>query len=69
VVEQPNETEVGVQTHSNKNQIIKRAFEHFGYKVVKMDRVLMGGLTKKDLPRGKWRHLTEREIGALKMLK
>jgi 23S rRNA pseudouridine2605 synthase len=36
---------------------------------VKIDRALMGGLTKKDLPRGKWRHLTEREVGALKMLK
>ena len=69
VVEQPDGTEVGVQTHSNRNQIIKRIFEHLGYKVLKIDRVLMGPLTKKDLPRGKWRHLTDREVGALKMLK
>ena len=69
VAEQPDGTEVGVQTHSNKNQVIKRLFEHFGYKVTKLDRVLMATLTKKDLPRGRWRHLTEREVAALKMLK
>ena len=69
VVEQPNHTEVGVQTHSNKNQVIKRVFENFGYKVMKLDRVMIGSLTKKDLPRGRWRHLTEREVGTLKMLK
>lgn len=69
VSEQPNGTEVGIQIHSGKNRIVRRLFAHFGYKVMKLDRVLFAGLTKKDLPRGKWRHLTEREVGQLKMLK
>jgi len=60
--------EIGIEIHSGKNRIVRRIFEHLGYKVIKLDRVMFAGLTKKDLPRGKWRHLTEKEISMLKML-
>jgi 23S rRNA pseudouridine2605 synthase len=60
--------EVGIELHSGRNRIVRRIFEHLGYKVVKLDRVIFAGLTKKDLPRGKWRHLSEKEIGLLKRL-
>ncbi len=58
---------VGVELHSGKNQIVRRTFESLGYVVRKLDRVTFSGLTKKDLPRGRYRHLTEREVGFLKM--
>ncbi len=58
---------VGVELHSGQNRVVKRIFEHFGYKVVKLDRSVFAGLTKKDLPRGKWRFLTEKEVGYLMM--
>lgn len=58
--------ELGVEIHSGKNRIIRRMFEHLGYHVRKLDRVTFAGLTKKDLPRGKWRLLTEKEIFQLK---
>lgn len=61
--------EVGVELHSGKNRIVRRAFESLGYKVQKLDRVMFAGLTKKDLPRGAFRHLTEKEVAFLKMLK
>ena len=61
-------TEVGVKIHSGKNRIVRRIFEHFNYTVVKLDRVYFAGLTKKDLPRGHWRHLTEMEVNYLRML-
>ncbi|WP_372746686.1 pseudouridine synthase [Lutibacter sp.] len=61
-------TEIGVKIHSGRNRIVRKIFEHFNYNVVKLDRVLFAGLTKKDLPRGHWRHLTEMEINTLKML-
>jgi 23S rRNA pseudouridine2605 synthase len=60
--------EVGIEIHSGKNRIIRRLFESVGYKVSKLDRVSMAGITKKDVPRGKWRHLSEKEIGYLKMI-
>jgi 23S rRNA pseudouridine2605 synthase len=60
--------EVGLEIHSGRNRIVRRIFEHFEYKVVKLDRVKLGGLTKKDLPRGKWRYLLPAEINMLKML-
>lgn len=60
--------EIGIELHSGKNRIVRRMMEHLGYKVVKLDRVVFAGLTKKDLPRGRWRFLTEKEIGMLKML-
>lgn len=59
--------EVGVELHSGKNRIVRRCFEALGYKVVKLDRVMFAGLTKKDLPRGMYRHLTEKEVAFLKM--
>lgn len=59
---------VGVALHSGKNRIVRRIFEHLGYEVVKLDRVVFAGLTKKDLPRGRYRELTEKEVGFLKML-
>ncbi|NUQ23173.1 MAG: rRNA pseudouridine synthase [Saprospiraceae bacterium] len=58
--------EVGVEIHIGKNRIVRRIFEHLGYEVVKLDRVYYGGLTKKDLPRGFWRRLTQREVIMLK---
>lgn len=61
--------EVGVEIHSGKNRIVRRMFEKLGYEVVKLDRVQFAGLTKKDLPRGFYRHLTEKEVAFLKMTK
>ena len=60
--------EVGIEIHSGRNRIVRRIFEHFGYRVKKLDRVLFAGLTKKNLPRGKYRFLSEKEIQFLKML-
>lgn len=60
--------EVGIQIHSGKNRIVRRIFEHLGYDVVKLDRVIYAGLTKKDLPRGRWRYLEEKEVIQLKHL-
>jgi len=61
--------EVGLEIHSGKNREVRRLFEALGYKVIKLDRVVFAGLTKKDIPRGRWRFLTEQEINNLKMLK
>ena len=60
--------EVGIQIHSGKNRIVRRMFEHLGYEVVKLDRVVYANLTKKDLPRGRWRYLDEKEVIQLKHL-
>ena len=60
--------EIGIQVHSGKNRIVRRIFEHLGYEVVKLDRVVYANLTKKDLPRGRWRYLDEKEIIQLKHL-
>jgi 23S rRNA pseudouridine2605 synthase len=62
-----NKQEVGLEIHSGRNRIVRRMFESLGYRVTKLDRVYFAGLTKKNLPRGKWRFLTEREINRLKM--
>lgn len=61
--------EIGVEIHSGRNRIVRRIFEHLGYEVIKLDRVVFAGLTKKDLPRGHWRHLTEQEVINLRMIK
>jgi len=61
--------QVGIQLHSGKNRVVRRIFEALGYDVRKLDRVVFAGLTKKDLPRGRWRFLTEAEISMLKMLR
>jgi 23S rRNA pseudouridine2605 synthase len=66
-VKEGNSREVGVEIHSGKNRIVRRMFEALGYDVVKLDRVQFAGLTKKDLPRGMYRHLTEKEVSFLKM--
>jgi len=60
---------VGVELHSGKNRIVRRTFEALGYKVMKLDRVTFAGLDKKDLPRGMYRQLTEKEVAFLKMIK
>ena len=59
---------VGVELHSGRNRIVRRLFEALGYEVHKLDRTTFAGLTKKDLPRGRWRELTEKEVGYLKMI-
>ena len=61
-----NRAEVGIQIHTGKNRFIRRLFESLGYEVEKLDRVFFAGLTKKDLPRGRWRFLTEEEVRLLK---
>ena len=60
--------EIGIQIHSGKNRIVRRIFEHLGYTVEKLDRVVYGNLTKKDLPRGRWRYLEEHELIQIKHL-
>ena len=66
-VSEDDKKQVGIEIHSGKNKIVRRIFEHLGYKVEKLDRVYFCGLTKKDLPRGRWRFLTEDEVNLLKM--
>ncbi|WP_017730174.1 pseudouridine synthase [Nafulsella turpanensis] len=60
---------VGVEIHIGRNRIVRRIFEHLGYEVIRLDRVMYAGLTKKDLPRGKWRYLTQKELIRLKHFK
>ena len=64
-----NKAEVGIEIHSGKNRIVRRIFESLGYDVLKLDRVYFGGLTKKDVPRGRWRFLEEDEVRRLKHFK
>jgi len=61
-------SEVGIKIHSGRNRIVRKIFEHFGYKVVKLDRVIFAGLTKKNLPRGRYRELTSQELNTLHMI-
>ncbi|MBT3547939.1 MAG: rRNA pseudouridine synthase, partial [Flavobacterium sp.] len=67
-VEGQTKTEIGIEIHSGRNRIVRKIFEHVGYKVVKLDRVLFAGLTKKNLPRGRWRDLTNQELANLQMI-
>ena len=60
--------EIGIELHSGRNRIVRRIFEHLGHEVVKLDRTVFAGLTKKDLPRGRWRFLTPMEVANLKMM-
>jgi 23S rRNA pseudouridine2605 synthase len=60
--------QIGVEIHSGKNRIVRRIFEHLGYDIVRLDRVSFAGLTKKNLPRGEWRELDDKEVSFLKML-
>ena len=64
-----SKNEVGLELHSGKNRVVRRIFESLGYEVVKLDRVIFAGLTKLNLPRGRWRHLTEKEVTMLRMMK
>jgi 23S rRNA pseudouridine2605 synthase len=67
MIDQKDLKQVGIEIHSGKNRIVRRIFNHFGYQVEKLDRVVFAGLTKKDLPRGRYRFLTQQEIAFLKM--
>jgi 23S rRNA pseudouridine2605 synthase len=68
-VESDDKRHVGIELHSGKNRIVRRMFEHLGYDVEKLDRVSFGSFTKKDLPRGKWRHLNNYEIASILKMK
>ena len=59
--------QIGIEIHSGRNRIVRRIFEALGYHVVKLDRVYFAGLTKKNLPRGRWRYLTQAEVNMLMM--
>ena len=59
--------QAGIEIHSGRNRIVRRIFEHLGYRVTKLDRVYFAGLTKKNLPRGRWRYLTQEEVNFLRM--
>ncbi len=61
-----DKTQIGIELHSGQNRVVRRLFEALGYKVKKLDRVYYAGLTKKNLPRGKWRFLSEKEVSMLK---
>lgn len=58
--------QAGIEIHSGRNRIVRRIFEHLGYRVTKLDRVYFAGLTKKNLPRGRWRFLTQEEVNILR---
>jgi 23S rRNA pseudouridine2605 synthase len=62
-----NKSEIGIEIHSGRNRIVRRMFEHLDYDIRKLDRVYFAGLTKKNLPRGKWRFLTDKEVAFLKI--
>jgi 23S rRNA pseudouridine2605 synthase len=61
-----DKSQVGVEIHSGRNRIVRRIFEKMGYDVRNLDRVVFAGLTKKNVDRGKWRFLTEKEVRDLK---
>lgn len=67
IVDPDKKNVVGIEIHSGQNRVVRRIFESLGYKVFKLDRVYFAGLTKKNLPRGKWRHLSDKEVSLLKM--
>ena len=65
--DEAKKNDIGIEIHSGKNRIVRRIFEHLGYKVTKLDRVFFAGLTKKGLKRGDWRFLTQQEVNFLRM--
>ncbi len=67
-IKEKNKKDIGIELHIGRNRIVRRIFNHLGYKVLKLDRVFFGGLTKKDLPRKKFRFLSKKEVGLLKRL-
>lgn len=64
-----DKTQIGIEIHSGRNRIVRRIFEHYGYDVKNLDRVIFAGLTKKNVERGKWRFLSEKEVRDLKYFK
>jgi 23S rRNA pseudouridine2605 synthase len=68
VADAADKKQVGIEIHSGKNRIVRRIFEKLDHEIVKLDRVAFAGLTKKNLPRGEWRFLTETEVNLLKMI-
>lgn len=66
-VEDADRKQVGLEIHSGRNRIVRHIFEHLDYKVLRLDRVYFAGLTKKGLSRGRWKHLSEKEVSMLKM--
>jgi 23S rRNA pseudouridine2605 synthase len=66
-VNEADRSQIGIEIHSGKNRIVRRMLEHLGYRVNKLDRVLFAGLTKKNLKRGDWRYLTDKEVNMLRM--
>ncbi|WP_152566694.1 pseudouridine synthase [Porphyromonas crevioricanis] len=66
-VKADDQSQVGIEIHSGRNRIVRRIFEYLGYHVKRLDRVYFAGLTKKNLPRGKWRYLDEQEVNNLRM--
>lgn len=66
-VNDADRSQIGIEIHSGKNRIVRRMLEHLGYRVNKLDRVLFAGLTKKNLRRGDWRYLTDKEVSMLRM--
>ena len=67
-VDKKDKSVIGIEIHSGKNRIIRRIFEHLGYDVKGLDRVLFANLSKKNIDRGKWRFLTEKEVRLLKYM-
>ena len=65
--DETKKNDIGIEIHSGRNRIVRRIFEHLGYKVTKLDRVFFAGLTKKGLKRGDWRFLTQQEVNFLRM--
>lgn len=68
IADAKDKCEIGMELHSGRNRVVRRIFEKLEYRVEKLDRVYFAGLTKKNLPRGKWRFLEEQEINMLKMI-
>ncbi|MDE6329796.1 MAG: rRNA pseudouridine synthase, partial [Muribaculaceae bacterium] len=66
-VSDTDRNQAGIEIHSGRNRIVRRIFEHLGYRVTRLDRVYFAGLTKKNLPRGRWRYLTQEEVNFLRM--
>ena len=66
-VSDTDRNQAGIEIHSGRNRIVRRIFESLGYRVTKLDRVYFAGLTKKNLPRGRWRYLTQEEVNFLRM--
>ncbi len=66
-VSETDRNQAGIEIHSGRNRIVRRIFESLGYRVTKLDRVYFAGLTKKNLPRGRWRYLTQEEVNFLRM--